>query len=191
MLGKVFSFVASDVESKITILQNYRSDPDIGENYVSIQTLIKYEEANNRLRDSKRPSGARTVLRLHRALNFFSLYMKELSVLDADSSSASIAKDCYKKTLANYHPWYLQKTVSLAMYTLPNKAQLIEKAFAAEEQEGGQMSENACKEASDKMLELAKASELTYNIVEKLYNDKGLLDLPWYSNCSSLFQRKI
>jgi hypothetical protein len=174
LLGKVFSFVASDVDSKIAILEAYRSDPETGDNYMSIQSMLKYEEANNLLKDSKRPSGARTLLRLHRALDFFSLFMQELSA--HDDSSATIAKDCYKKTLAKHHPWYMQKTVSLAMYALPSRAQIIESAFNVGK--GDESADDLSKSAADKMLHLANSSKRVFEIVEKLYSEKQLLELP-------------
>lgn len=177
MLGKVFSFVASDVDSKIAILAQYRADPEIGANYETFESMIKYEDEQKLFRDSKRPSGARTVLRLHRALHFFYTFMRELSELEEDCGTGPVAKDIYKKTLAKHHPWYIQKTASLAMYALPTRQQLIESVFNVKSKDD----DGRCKlskDASETMSELALKSESVYNTVEKLYSEQGLLDLP-------------
>lgn len=91
--------------------------------------MIQYEEANNLLKDTKRPSGCRTALRLHRALQFFSFFMSELAKVAGNEATCAIARDCYKKTLAPYHSWFVQKSAQLAMYTLPNRDQLLSKTF--------------------------------------------------------------
>ncbi|RWS05329.1 Glycolipid transfer protein domain-containing protein 1-like protein, partial [Dinothrombium tinctorium] len=125
LLGPVFAFVAKDVENKIEILRGYRNDSQISHHYDSVQSMIDYETANNLLKDSKRPSGSRTLLRLHRALEFIALFMLELSKLENNAATGSIARECYKKSLSKYHPWYIQKTASVAMYTLPSRQDLI------------------------------------------------------------------
>lgn len=174
MLGSVFSFVSSDVVNKIEILDQYRNDAESGEYYKSFQSMIKYEQENNLLRDKKRPSGARTALRLHRALKFFAEFMKALSELDDNGSSGSVARECYNQTLARYHPWYIKTTASVAMCALPTREQLIAKAFPGEDGDAGINS----KAASDRMCKLGDLSENVYQAVEKLYTDHDLLDLP-------------
>jgi len=176
MLGKVFSFVASDVDNKIEILTSYRADPEIGSKYETFESMIEYEEANNLLRDAKRPSGSRTALRLHRALHFFYAFMRELSTLDDGSGTGSVANECYKKTLAHHHPWYVRKTASLAMYALPTRQQLIATAFTANSQIGD--GDKLDEEASATMSQLALKSETVYSAVQALYEKQNLLDLP-------------
>lgn len=117
------------MDSKINILDSYLNDSAIGSHYVTFQSMIEYEEGNNLLKDSKRPSGCRTALRLHRALQFFSLFMSELAKVAGNQATGSIARECYKKTLASYHSWMIQKTASFAMYTLPTRDQLLSKTF--------------------------------------------------------------
>ena len=56
-LGTIFSFVTSDVESKINILEKYRKDPKFGDDYVTLQSMMEYEAKNNLLRSEDRPSG--------------------------------------------------------------------------------------------------------------------------------------
>lgn len=137
-MGSVFGFVAKDVDSKIKILDEYRSDPKIGTHYATIQSMIDYETEANLLRDSKRPSGARTLLRLHRALEFVAHFMAECAALEAHTGTSHTARECYNKTLSKYHPWYIRKSASLAMMALPTKVNLIERAF------GGSFPSSAC-----------------------------------------------
>ena len=66
-MGTVFGFVASDVTSKLDILQNFR-DGTNGDKFTSVEEMIKFEKRENLLVDSKYVSGCRTLLRLHRAL---------------------------------------------------------------------------------------------------------------------------
>lgn len=125
----MFSFVAKDVDSKICILESYCNDSAIGSHYVTFQSMIEYEETNNLLKNCKRPSGCRTALRLHRALQFFSLFMLELAKVAGNEATGAIARDCYKKTLASYHSWVVRKTAELAMFALPTRDQLLSKTF--------------------------------------------------------------
>ncbi len=68
MLGTVFGFVGSDVKSKLEILQGYR----IGENkshYETVEQMLEFEKSSDFIHSNKETSGARTLLRLHRALS--------------------------------------------------------------------------------------------------------------------------
>lgn len=173
-MGAVFVFVAKDVDSKITILESYTKHDEYGVEYKTVQTMIAYEKSNNLLHDSKRPSGSRTLLRLHRALEFVSHFMGSVSHLEDHHSTASVARDSYKRTLAKFHPWYIQKSASLAMYTLPYRRQLVERAF------GGDIPDTHSDSnfVSESMNRLARLSEDVFNATQKLYDENNLLDLP-------------
>ena len=67
LMGTLFGFVASDVTSKIDILQAFKQGPN-GHHFQTIEDMILYEESENKFSDSKYVSGSRTLLRLHRAL---------------------------------------------------------------------------------------------------------------------------
>lgn len=173
LLGAVFIFVAKDVESKINILENYRKESENGFNYRTVQTMIEYEKSKNILEDTKRPSGARTLLRLHRALEFVSHFMLEVSNLGDDKGTADVARDCYKKTLAKYHPWYIKKSASIAMYTLPYRHQLVERAYC-----GSIPSCENSNTISNSMNRLSQLAEEVFNAIQKLYDEHQLLELP-------------
>ena len=88
LLGSVFGWVGSDVYAKITTLEAYLAG-DQKEHYQKIKTMIDYEVCisakkplirmfnslqvkNNLIKSKKKddPSGSRTLLRLHRALEY-------------------------------------------------------------------------------------------------------------------------
>lgn len=177
LLGAVFIFVAKDVESKINILRQYYKESETGLNYRTVQKMIEYEKSNNLLNEKnyneKRPSGARTLLRLHRALEFVSHFMLEVSRLEDDKGTSDVARDCYKRTLAKYHPWVIRKSASLAMYTLPYRHQLVERAYCGAVPD----TETRCS-ITDSMSRLALLTEEVFNATQKFYDEHDLLDLP-------------
>ena len=177
-LGTVFGFVASDVDSKIKILESYRSDGERGNHYETLKSMVEYEENDNLLRDKKRPSGARTILRLHRALKFFSLFMSEVSQVEDTACTGPLARDCYTKTLANYHTWLIQKAASVAMYALPTRDGLVEKAFVKSSIESSGDKQAEWKRHSDEMEKMANFADKVYDVVEQYFREKNLLDLP-------------
>lgn len=66
-MGKIFAFVASDVKSKIEILEELRQGEN-GEHFSTLKKMIRYESENGLLNKSGYTSGSRTLLRLHRGL---------------------------------------------------------------------------------------------------------------------------
>lgn len=177
-LGTVFGFVASDVDSKIKILDSYRADENIGSHYETLKSMVEYEEKENLLRDKKRPSGARTILRLHRALKFFSTFIREVSLVEDSACTGPLARECYKKTLAKYHTWLIQKTASVAMYALPTRDGLVEKAFLKTDFESSGDKQAEWKRHSDEMDKMAKFADRVYDLVDEYFNEKNLHDLP-------------
>ena len=172
MFGTLFSFVTKDVQSKITILHSYAKDEHIGTNYITIQSMIEFEKSRNLLRDQKRPSGARTLLRLHRALEFISQFLHEVTKIEDDISTVSPARNAYNRTLAQYHPWYIRKSVQVATYALPYRRVLVERMYGGKESPGG------FKEVNENMSQLANIADQVFHATNKLYEEHNLLDLP-------------
>lgn len=166
-------FVTSDLETKIGLLEGYRNTEKGGCNpaYLTIQSAIEYETKENLLRDSKRQSGARTVLRLHRALEFLSALMLNLSKLDDAAETAPAAREAYSNTLAKHHPWTIRTIASFAMRTLPHKKTLVESVL------GKEHSTNATL-VNEQMLRLANVTESLFNVVDKYYDENNIKDLP-------------
>lgn len=171
LLGSVFGFVASDIISKINILEEYRKSENASQ-YETLQSMIEYESSNGITADTTRPSGSRTLLRLHRSLEFIMSFMKEFSLADANAKSSTIAQKCYKETLSKYHPWLIQKGAMFAMYTLPARQQFIERVY------GGTCDETIVQLYGKLMSDIADVSKKVYDETHKLYEANNLLNLP-------------
>ncbi len=63
----------------------------LGPNFISVQSMVNYEVTNNLTRckvlEGRVPSGSRTLLRLHRALEFILSFMREIHTLQASVPS--------------------------------------------------------------------------------------------------------
>ena len=70
--------------------------------------LIQVE--NNLIKTKKKddPSGSRTLLRLHRALEYIAEFLASLEALEDETYLGQVSKDAYEKTLMKYHPWIVQ-----------------------------------------------------------------------------------
>lgn len=161
------------MENKIGLVQGYRDTEKSGCNaaYFTIQSAIEYETKENLLRDTKRQSAARTILRLHRALEFLSSLMLNLSRLSDDAETAPAAREAYSSTLANHHPWTVRTIASLAMRTLPHKRTLVESVLGKERSANGTL-------VNEKMLALANVTKNLFDVVDKFYDDNNIKDLP-------------
>ncbi|XP_069114687.1 ceramide-1-phosphate transfer protein-like [Argopecten irradians] len=165
--GKLFGFVASDLESKINILKTHRKSEN-GNAYETIQSMIDYEVTNKITQTSGNPpSGSRTLLRLHRALGFISEFMDRIAKSDDEAKTSVIASEVYKGTLGLHHPWVVQKMAGLAMYMLPSRKQLID---------------TMCKQNYEKALntlpQVVTTLNPVYSITQELYETNDLLNLP-------------
>ena len=113
--------------------------------------------------------GSRTLLRLHRALDFTKQFLQELVEMDDNDKVATMAGDVYKRTLANFHPWLIRKAAGLALYSLPSRQDLIKKIAP----DG--IEEVVLKE---KMQGCIQNIDVVYNDIEKLYTKYSLHELP-------------
>lgn len=130
--------------------------------------MIEFEVANDiTTRTGNLASGSRTLLRLHRALEFISSFMHSVAISQDDAKTSDLASEVYNVTLAKYHPWIVQKMAALAMYMLPTRRQLID---------------TMCKHNYDKALgtlpHVVEAMKPVYSITQELYATNNLLDLP-------------
>ena len=67
--------------------------------------MIDYEHSENLLKNSK--NGTRNLLRLHRALQFISEFLKEVTKLDENDNTNSLAVLAYERTLMKHHSWVI------------------------------------------------------------------------------------
>ncbi|PSN32459.1 Ceramide-1-phosphate transfer protein [Blattella germanica] len=166
-MGKVFGFVASDVKSKIEILEEFRKN-DTEDNFKSLKTMINHEKSNNLLKKSDYTSGSRTLLRLHRGLDFFRVFMGKLSDLRDEDKTHSACQDAYNSTLAKFHPWIVRKGAVVAMYALPTRAVLMQKVCRPDE----------VQQALDILPKMLQSAGEVYDRTEKCYTEHDLHDLP-------------
>ncbi|XP_049877065.1 ceramide-1-phosphate transfer protein [Pectinophora gossypiella] len=132
LIGTVFSFVSSDVKSKIKVMEKHRE----GEHavyYDSFQKMMKYEKDTNLHEKSGFVSGSRTMLRLHRGLDFIRLFLKRISEAEDSANTCAVCQAAYNETLAEFHPWYIRKAATLAMHALPHRPDLLKKIFGNDE----------------------------------------------------------
>merc|ERR1712226_761517 len=119
LLGTVFGWVGSDVWAKIVQLEKYLAG-DEKEHYQNIKSMIDYEVEHDLIKTKKKddPSGSRTLLRLHRALEYIIAFLHKLDdIQDADLCSV-ISVEAYEATLMKYHPWVVQVWMIETLYKL-------------------------------------------------------------------------
>lgn len=166
LMGTVFGFVGSEIGSKMEVLVELRSKHENG-NFASMKKMIEYEIENNLLKDSKYMSGSRTLLRLHRGLDFIRQFLKRVGELEPHENTNSIGQEVYNNTLARYHPWLIRKGAIIAMYVLPTREALLQRVCGEHVQ--------VALDALPSMLDLTNE---VYDRTERYYRHRDLLGLP-------------
>ena len=164
LLGSIFGFVVKDVTDKLDILETYCESSN-KENYKTVETMVKFETTNGLTsKKSNPPNGSRTLLRLHRAMEFVALFIQKTA--QSEEKLSHVAYQAYHETLAKYHPWLIRKGVGLAVYTLPTRDHLLKDICSEPE------------EAATKLNNLQAQIELVYQTVQRIYCDYDVLNLP-------------
>ncbi|XP_062571625.1 ceramide-1-phosphate transfer protein-like [Saccostrea cucullata] len=165
--GRLFGFVAKDLEEKIHVLESHMNGPN-GQHYNTIQSMVEFEVTNNITKvKHKLPSGSRSLLRLHRGLEFILEFMKRLGQSSDDDRSSLIAVETYKDTLSRHHPWIVQKMAGVAMYMLPSRRQLFET-----------MCKHDYTHVSSLLESVVHVGKPVYDRTQNIYAEHELLDLP-------------
>ncbi|XP_070615308.1 ceramide-1-phosphate transfer protein [Erythrolamprus reginae] len=169
-MGPIFSFISKDAVTKIQIMENFRSG-EHQEEYVTLQAMVNYELGNG-LVDLREPgaypaSGCRTILRLHRALRWLHLFLEGLRTSSPTSKTSTLCTESYNASLANYHPWIVRKAATMAFYALPTREAFLEN-----------MRVGTTEAAVEMLDEALPYIGKVYDIVENLYAEHKLLDLP-------------
>ncbi|XP_011161159.1 ceramide-1-phosphate transfer protein [Solenopsis invicta] len=125
LMGSVFSFVSSDLKQKIDILNDLKNKNT--QNYTTVKSMIEYERENKLLEKSDFVNGARTLLRLHRGLDFIKEFLQQLGDLTDVDKTTYCCQDAYNKTLAKHHQWVVRKAAVVAMYAMPTREALFKK----------------------------------------------------------------
>ena len=72
----------------------------------NLNSKVEHDLIKTKKKDD--PSGSRTLLRLHRALEYIIAFLHKLDdIQDADLCSV-ISVEAYEATLMKYHPWVVQ-----------------------------------------------------------------------------------
>ncbi|XP_034951723.1 ceramide-1-phosphate transfer protein [Chelonus insularis] len=163
LMGTVFSFVSSDLKQKIDILNELLKE----NKYQTIKSMIDHEKENKLLEKGDYTNGSRTLLRLHRGLDFIREFLRQLGDLKDSEKTSSCCQDAYNKTLAKHHPWVIKKAAIVAMYTMPTREVLFKKVC------GDEVQRNI--DILPKMLEVTAD---IFNRTHNLYELHGLHSLP-------------
>lgn len=163
-MGTVFGFVSSDIRSKVNILEELRlKDVD---NYRSVQRMMLHERDNGLLHKANFVSGCRTLLRLHRGLDFLRDFLRRIAALQDTEKSCSACQLSYGETLAKYHPWFIRQGAYMAMHALPTKQHLLKKVCADPEK------------AALILPDMLQATDKIYDRIQELYTLYEMHELP-------------
>ena len=165
LFGTVFGFVSSDIEERITILRDYRSS-EVADQYTSVQSMIEYEVANQLTDNRSRTSAVKTLLPLHRALQFITVLLLKLRDTDNEAVFSTAAIEAYDATLAQYYSWIVNKGVHVAMKMLPSRPELLKK-----------MNLDETEEKMALLTQLIDELNAIHGITEDLYAKDNLLTL--------------
>ncbi|XP_057670775.1 ceramide-1-phosphate transfer protein [Diorhabda carinulata] len=167
LMGTVFGFVSKDLKAKIEILKKFHEESK--ENFSSVRTMIEYEKNNELLNKKGYVSGARTLLRLHRGLDFIRLFLDKLGNLKNEENASSICREAYDQTLSKHHPFIIRKGAQVAIYALPTRAVLLQRVCGDEE---------TIQEAISLLPKTLEITSLVFNRLENLYTIYDLHELP-------------
>jgi len=172
LMGTVFGWVGSDVYAKYTTLEKYLIG-DKKEEYQNIKTMIDYEVKNNLVKTKKKddPSGSRTLLRLHRALEYITAFLDRLEGMKDEDYCSVTSREAYETTLMKYHPWVVQKAAKLGMGLLPTKKGLVAKVCPDGDVE-------TLRKAEQDFPKAVEAMRSAYNATQVFYQEHNLLDIP-------------
>lgn len=171
LLGTVFHWVASDVHAKLEVLRGHRQS-EHGDKYVTIQSMLDHEVESDLIKHKARDSGtgARNLLRLHRALEYIDAFLEAVQTIELADKCCGVSQEAYKKTLIKHHPWVVQKAALLAMHMLPTKEGLIRKICTDDDEEH--------KKAMETLNQAVTAMQQVYAKTHEEYEKHKLLELP-------------
>ncbi|XP_055859199.1 ceramide-1-phosphate transfer protein [Episyrphus balteatus] len=165
LMGTVFGFVSSDVRAKIDILADFRKKEN-SEQFTSIKQMIEYEKSGGLLNDTSYVSGSRTLLRLHRGLEFVHEFLLRVGDLGECDKTSGCCKSAYNDTLSKHHSWLIRRGALVAMYAMPTKGELLKRVGVSQSR------------ATEILPDMLKATKIVHNRTESLYTLFELHELP-------------
>jgi hypothetical protein len=174
ILGTVWGFAASDIAVKIEILEKYHVGEN-QENYRTIKRMLEYESEKNMVLKHKKddPSGSRTLLRLHRALEFVIAFLARLDDLKDEDRIGPGAREVYENTLMKHHIWPIQKAAKFAIGFLPTKVGLVQKVSP-----GAEVDTSARSKIDQDFLHAVESMRRVYTVSQEFYTEKQLDKIP-------------
>lgn len=109
----------------MSILRDFLSKPDESHHFSTVLSMVQYEKDHNLLDKDEYVSGSRTLLRLHRSLEFIQAFLKSINDMKEEESTSGACVKAYEDTLGKHHPFLIRTGAKIAMYTLPTKHQLL------------------------------------------------------------------
>ena len=170
LLGTVFGWFSKELLVPLAELRQLWSSEDT--HYQDVRSMLQYEVESKLIKPkaSDSDTGTRSLLRLHRALELIIAFVRGLQNLEMDERCSGVAKKAYKDTLANFHPWLVQKAALLLLNLLPTKAGLIKEICGDDQKK--------IKSTLKTLPKVVEAMQNVYQKTEEVYLEFGLLNLP-------------
>lgn len=174
LLGSVFTWVAADVLAKIEVLHKYNTG-DNKHKYTTVRVMLEFEIDQKLINVKKKDdtSGSRTLLRLHRALEYVVIFLGKLQEIENTDKCAPISREAYELTLQKYHIWAIQKAAKLAMGLLPTKDGLVQKVCPEVEKDPSLRSQ-----VEGDFIQAVESMRKVYTVAQVLYEKEELLNIP-------------
>ncbi|KAJ3588784.1 hypothetical protein NHX12_009638 [Muraenolepis orangiensis] len=142
--------------------------------YHSVRSMIEVELLHSLVDfQQQTDSGCRTLLRLHRALDWLRLFLEKLAETPASDSGArlrspsELCREAYQNTLAHHHTWFVRRAAELAFIALPERA-FFYRLVCVQNQE----------ELSIVLLRAVAAIQEVYDRTQEILQENGMLELP-------------
>ncbi|XP_017865981.1 PREDICTED: ceramide-1-phosphate transfer protein [Drosophila arizonae] len=169
LMGSVFTFVSSDVRNKLDILYDLRQqDNEENKHFDSIKTMLLYEKGASLLHQKGYVSGSRTLLRLHRGLEFVYEFLLRLQDVADEEKAHHICKSAYNDTLAKHHPFLIRKGAQVAMFAIPTRGELFKRVC----------NDANVSNAIQRLPDMLRNMQNVYNRTDQLYTLEELHSLP-------------
>uniref|UniRef100_A0A3B1JC37 Glycolipid transfer protein domain containing 2b n=1 Tax=Astyanax mexicanus TaxID=7994 RepID=A0A3B1JC37_ASTMX len=183
-LGPMVGLISQEIEGKTSIIrelakkeeaeskEQVQEDVEMGRAYRSVRSMIKAELDQGLVDFNKHTaSGCRTLLRLHRALLWLQLFLRNLANEDLEAgrarSPAELCREAYQLTLAQHHLWWVRKAAELAFVAMPDRA-FFYRLVCVETQA----------EATVILNRVVRAIQKVYDRTQVALEEHGMLDLP-------------
>lgn len=128
-MGVVFGFVSKDLRLKMDILYEFLNKQEFAIHFETVKKMIEYEKKNDLLLKKGYTSGSRTLLRLHRGLDFIRVFLKNVSELEDTANTSGVCRAAYDQTLSHHHTFIIRSGARLAMHTMPTREELLKKVI--------------------------------------------------------------